>query len=121
MNLSNLFGGTGPAQTTLISGGVTDSIITSSPAILLGYMAGSIATGAVAGGGTAQYQFTIKNGTTIIINGVSAVTYSTQGINNISSGINCPSGITVTTAKRFSDDPALDLTNARFTVFYVLK
>jgi hypothetical protein len=121
MNLSNLFGGTGPAQSTLISGAVTDSVVTSSPAILIGYMAGGVGTGNIATGSISIYQFTIKNGTTIIINGIAAASYPTHGINNISGGINCPNGITVTTAKRLSDDVALDLTNARFTVFYVLK
>jgi len=121
MNLSNLFGGTGPAQTTLISGGVTDSIITSSPAILLGYIAGGVSSGTIAVSNYAVYQFSIKNGSTIITNGVSYYTYPSSGLNNVSSGINCPNGITVTVAKRYSDDTSGELANARLTIIYVLK
>ena len=60
MTLSSLF--QKPAQTALISGGVTDSVITSSPAILLGYHAGGIVTGASTAQDNPNYQFTIKNG-----------------------------------------------------------
>lgn len=119
MTLSSLF--QKPAQTALISGGVTDSVITSSPAILIGFMAGGIATGNQAGSADSLYQFTIKNGSVVIINGISSSNYSTFAINQASSGIDCPNGITVTTAKRFSDDINAGLANARLSVFYVLK
>ena len=118
MTLSSLF--QKPAQTALISGGVADSIITSSPAILIGFMAGGIATGTLEGSADALYQFTIKNGSAAIISGISPASHVTRGINQVSSGIDCPDGITVTTAKRFTDE-ASGLANARFTVFYILK
>ena len=111
----------GPSLTTVISGGVTDSIVTSSPAILLGYHAGGIVTGASAAQDNPYYQFTIKNGSSAIINGVGFPNYPTHGLNQLSSGIDCSNGITVTVAKTYSDDEAVELANARFTIFYILK
>jgi ABC-type uncharacterized transport system permease subunit len=119
MTLSSLF--QKPALTTLISGGVTDSVVTSSPAILLGFIAGGASSGTIAGSNAAIYQFTIKKGTTIITNGISNSAYPTSGLNQLPSGIDCPNGIQVTVAKRYSDDTTAELANARLTIFYVLK
>jgi len=106
-----------PALTTVISGAVTDSIITSSPAILLGFSAGGISDLTY----DFLYQFTIKNGNTIIIQGVSASNYSASGINQLSNGIDCPNGIKVTVAKRLTSDANAYLNNARLTINYILK
>jgi hypothetical protein len=119
MTLSSLF--QKPAQTALISGGVTDSIVTSSPAILLAYTPAGIATGSSTTGYDFIYQFTIKNGNTAIISGIGNGPYAITTTNAIEGGLNCPDGIKVSTSARYSNDNALGLTNARLSIHYILK
>ena len=105
-----------PAETSVISGVVTDSIITSSPAILLGFSAGGICN-------TLEfiYKFTIKNGNTVLFENVANTAYPASGLNQLPNGIDCPNGIKVTTAKRVAADNNEYSTNARLTINYILK
>ena len=102
----------GPALTALISGGVTDSVITSSPAILIGVLGGGISNGFTA-------YYTIKSGSTEIIYGyTTSSNSSTNGLNINSGGIDCPNGITISTS--YPPSPTA-VQNLRLTVNYILK
>ncbi len=108
-----------PAETSVISGGVTDSVITASPAILLGYHAGGLITGAT-NTTNYYYDFQIKNGSTPIIIGTTYPNYPDAGLNQIASGIDCPNGIKLSTSANFSGGSSA-LALARFSIFYILK
>jgi hypothetical protein len=114
-------GSSDPALTTVISGGVTDSIVTSSPAILLAYTPAGITTGSTTTGYEYLYQFTIKNGNTAIISGIANASYAISTTTTIEGGFDCPNGIKVSTSARYSNDNALGLTNARLSIHYILK
>lgn len=105
-----------PAETSVISGAVTDSVITADPAILLGFSAGGIC-------GTYEflYKFTIKNGNTVLFENIGNSPYPVSGLNQLPNGIDCPNGIKVTTAKRFTSDNNDGIANARLTINYILK
>ena len=105
------------ALTSVISGAVTDSVITASPAILLGFSAGGVTDLTY----DFLYKFTIKNGNTILFENIGNSPYPASGINQLPNGIDCPNGIKVTTAKRFSADAPTYIDNARLTINYILK
>lgn len=103
-----------PALTSLISGGVTDSIVTSSPAILMGFNLGGI----IAGGEAWSASYTIKNGSTTIFQTYVPVLIQEQQYQPMPlGGIDCPSGITVS----ITGSNAQQLSNCRTTINYILK
>ncbi len=111
-------GSNSPTLNTLISGGVTDSIITASPAILLGVTPNGIN----ASSENWDYLYYIKNGSTTLLEGRSALYGGFTTVNPIipSTGIDCPNGIKVT----ISTTPGANaqaLVNARLTINYILK
>lgn len=111
MTLSSLY--LKPALTTVISGAVTDSVITSSPAILLGVIPGGVHDGSYDYSGG----FKIKNGTIEIISGLSNHQCTPYQVN--SGGIDCPNGIKVTTYS--TSAVANYIANCRLTINYILK
>lgn len=114
MTLSSLYNK--PALSSLITGGVTDSVITASPAILLGYIAG----GANDTTDSFDYEYEIKNGSTLIIRSTSSSSYSSSMVSSMApNGIDFPNGITVSTIANTGG--AGGLSRARMTIFYILK
>lgn len=114
MTLSSLF--QKPALTALLSGGVTDSVVTSSPAILLGYVAGGTSDPTDA----FQYDFEIKDGSSTFIRSGSTTSWASSMMSSLTpNGIDCPNGITVSTIANFGG--AGGLSRARLSIFYILK
>ena len=113
MTLSSLF--QKPALSSLITGGVTNSVITASPAILLSYIAGGVSDTT----DTFQYDYEIKNGSTTIIRSVGSWAASATVSSITPNGIDFPNGITVSTMT--NQGGAGGLSRARMTIFYILK
>jgi hypothetical protein len=111
-------GSNGPVLNTLISGGVTDSIITASPAILLAVTPSGIQASAE----NWDYLYYVKNGSTTLLEGRSTISsgFATNHPVIPSSGIDCPNGIKVTVSSTPSAN-AQTLANARLTINYILK
>ena len=113
MTLSSLF--QKPALNALITGGVTDSVITASPAILLGYIAGGVRDTDIF-----QYDYEIKNGSTSVIRSSTYLDYPSSTVSSMTpNGIDFPNGITVSTIANAAG--AAGLSRARMTIFYILK
>ena len=114
MTLSSLF--QKPALNALITGGVTNSVITASPAILLGYIAGGVNDTT----DSFQYNYEIKNGTTLVMRSSTFATYPSSTVSSMTpNGIDFPNGITVSTIANAAG--AGGLSRARMTIFYILK
>lgn len=114
MTLSSLF--QKPALNALITGGVTDSVITASPAILLGYIAGGVRDGT----DIFQYDYEIKNGSTLVMRSTTYLDYPSSTVSSMTpNGIDFPNGITVSTLVNAAG--AGGLSRARMTIFYILK
>ena len=114
MTLSSLF--QKPALNALITGGVTDSVITASPAILLGYIAGGVLDAT----DQFQYNYEIKNGSTLVMRSSSFSAYPSSTVSSMTpNGIDFPNGITVSTSANLGG--AGGLSRARMTIFYILK
>lgn len=116
MNLSDLFGGADRgairADYVVISGEVTDSVITSSPAIIIGVTPGGLQTGGSAGN-QYYYSYQIFDGSSIVAAGVGYPAYSFPVLGNTY----CPNGIKVTVAGLPNYGP---VTLTRLTISYVL-
>jgi len=113
MTLSSLF--QKPALNALITGGVTDSVITASPAILLGYIAGGVRDT-----DNFQYDYEIKNGSTLVMRSTTYLDYPSSTVSSMTpNGIDFPNGITVSTLANIGG--AGGLSRARMTIFYILK
>ena len=114
MTLSSLF--QKPALNALITGGVTDSVITASPAILLGYIAGGVNDTT----DNFQYNYEIKNGSTLVMRSSTYLNYPSSTVSSMTpNGIDFPNGITVSTSANLGG--AGGLSRARMTIFYILK
>ena len=114
MTLSSLF--QKPALNALITGGVTDSVITASPAILLGYIAGGVNDTT----DSFQYNYEIKNGSTLVMRSSAFSAYPSSTVSSMTpNGIDFPNGITVSTIANAAG--AGGLSRARMTIFYILK
>ena len=114
MTLSSLF--QKPALNALITGGVTDSVITASPAILLGYIAGGVNDTT----DSFQYNYEIKNGSTLVMRSSAFSAYPSSTVSSMTpNGIDFPNGITVSTLANIGG--AGGLSRARMTIFYILK
>jgi len=113
MTLSSLF--QRPALTTIISGGVTDSVITSSPAILMGFYPGGVEGAGI----NWDCYVSIKSGTTELLafRNIFQSGFSVPPASINSNGIDCPNGIKVTVS---GIDPQY-LANSRLTINYILK
>lgn len=71
MKLSDLFGGGAVANPSIVAtftGVQTDTLLTSSPVIITSIFAGGYNTGP-SNAGTYEYQYIVKNGTTVIYQG----------------------------------------------------
>ena len=113
MTLSSLF--QKPALNALITGGVTNSVITASPAILLGYIAGGVRDTDIF-----QYDYEIKNGSTLVMRSSAFSAYPSSTVSSMTpNGIDFPNGITVSTSANLGG--AGGLSRARMTIFYILK
>lgn len=108
-----------PSQTAFISGAVSGSVITASPAILTGFIMGNAFPDAPASvGSSAQYTLQINSGANTIIR-ISVEPYIyTLPIYQPPTGIDCPNGITVTTSAWTGSASS---SNARVTINYILK
>jgi hypothetical protein len=119
MTLSSLF--QRPALTSIISGLVTNSVVTTSPAILVGLtQGGDYPDDPNPSGSGAQYNLQVNSGTDIIWRLYGGPGYVNTEQLNVPNGVDCPNGISVTTSYP-SGASAAYVANAQVTVNYILK
>ncbi len=110
-----------PALTSVISGLVTNSVVTASPAILVGLMQTSAYPDSPSPvGNSATYNLQVNSGALIIWRSSAEPFSLTIPTLNVPNGVDCPNGISVTTSF-WSGSNAGNVANATVIVNYILK